>query len=822
MVETNSLQFESDKQNEVRSSENNKRPTQLPSQFPAFSGRPPIPTLGHSELVDRMCSSVDQDLLISKTFYFFFFSAFGSLFPLMGIFFKQLGMNPVQCGVLVGFRPLVEFISAPFWGSMADQYRKGKQILLSSLFCWILFTLSLSFVQTPVAVCVIYNRTHHLLVKPKEVHDLMRPKRSISNDTLSTLNVFESEEFLEYPYQEELVRVRRHWDDNNLPPGHITGQSPIALDFADNYDNDLHSSFVKPVFSTVVYKKDDVRKTFLLILLIVTVGEFFSAPAITLADSVTLTYLGENANNYGKQRMFGSLGWGLAMFFVGIALDHSTVFPYHPCGSPHEHERNYTICFAVFCVLMGCALITATQFRFDYELFDEDIALKQLPKLDHVQQQQQYQQQNHYDQPQQYQQQDEPPEFQVQPTNPFKTELEENNQTSFPVPNGEYSAPENTGEAVPEKPEKSKVFASTTKRIPEWLQVLKTIANLRYGSFLFVAWWMGFGIGLVFTFLFWHLQDLGGTPTLFGVASVINHTSEIAAYFFSFRLIKRLGHVKVLCIGLTGNLARFLYISWVSDPWWVLPFEFLQGITHAAVWAACCSYITQATSMQLRTSAQGVLQGLHHGLGRGCGAVLGGFVATYAGTAIAFRLYGVFCLIFLAAFVFIHFYRVEEGSFVAPQEEEPHEVLEDNIQLAPHGVPSSPMPRVLSSSRLEHLNGNIFEPHTTAGHLDIPKSGGGGGGGSGGPGGNWNPSNFTGNKNSDVQFTRKSLEEAFQLKTKGSFDYDYITNNYKNSNDLFSACNNNNSEVELLKAPMPKMKIASQQPEIKSSEASYA
>ena len=144
--------------------------------------------------------------------------------------------------------------------------------------------------------------------------------------------------------------------------------------------------------------------------------------------------------------------------------------------------------------------------------------------------------------------------------------------------------------------------------MPEWLRVLKTFANLRYGAFLFVAWFMGFGVGLVFTFLFWHLQDLGGTPTLFGVASVINHISEIFAYFFSFRLIRQVGHVRVsditeplikqktftnlffnkciyniflslqvLCIGLLGNLGRFLYVSWLSNPWWVLPFEFIQG-----------------------------------------------------------------------------------------------------------------------------------------------------------------------------------------------------------------------------------------------------
>lgn len=40
-------------------------------------------------------------------------------------------------------------------------------------------------------------------------------------------------------------------------------------------------------------------------------------------------------------------------------------------------------------------------------------------------------------------------------------------------------------------------------------------------------------------------QDYGGSPTLFGVASVINHISEIFAYFFSFKLIRQIGHVKV-------------------------------------------------------------------------------------------------------------------------------------------------------------------------------------------------------------------------------------------------------------------------------------
>jgi predicted MFS family arabinose efflux permease len=50
------------------------------------------------------------------------------------------------------------------------------------------------------------------------------------------------------------------------------------------------------------------------------------------------------------------------------------------------------------------------------------------------------------------------------------------------------------------------------------------------------------------------------------------------------------------------------------------------GITHAAVWAACSSFIAHNTTPELRPSAQSFLKGIHHGFGRFCGAVFGGML----------------------------------------------------------------------------------------------------------------------------------------------------------------------------------------------------
>lgn len=92
------------------------------------------------------------------------------------------------------------------------------------------------------------------------------------------------------------------------------------------------------------------------------------------------------------------------------------------------------------------------------------------------------------------------------------------------------------------------------------------------------------------------------------------------------------------------------------------------------------------------------------------------------------------CAFVLAGFVFINFYRKDQG-FVSdlPQTEDPHQVAEETAHLAPHGVPSNPIPRALSSSRLHEMaQQQAAEPgygatyQTSAGgNLDIPGGGGG-------------------------------------------------------------------------------------------------
>lgn len=310
-------------------------------------------------------------------------------------------------------------------------------------------------------------------------------------------------------------RVRRE-----APPIVDAGINPISVSYANNYIPNLHKNWVSPMFSSIVYSTDDIQKSFFLLFLLIVIGEFFSAPAITLADSAVITLLGDDSDEYGHQRMFGSLGWGLSMFFVGVSLDHSTSFPNHPC-EPDKQEKNYSVCFATFSVLMGAALLIATQITFKYVDVEEE------PEYDKTK--------------------DEKSSYEDEMQNQLAEQLQLPSLAAGPRSSAAgHGAPVHNIQPPPALGAQTKMFAQTTREIPALVTVISQFKDLKCASFLFVAWFMGVGIGLIFTFLFWHLQDYGGSSTLFGVASVINHISEIFAYFFSFRLISQMGHVKVL------------------------------------------------------------------------------------------------------------------------------------------------------------------------------------------------------------------------------------------------------------------------------------
>ncbi|XP_052004882.1 major facilitator superfamily domain-containing protein 6-B-like isoform X1 [Xyrauchen texanus] len=574
------------------------------------------------DCMERCCAQIDNHLLISKIFYFFFYSAYGSLHPLLAIYYKQLGMTPSQSGLLVGIRYFIEFCSAPFWGIVADRFKKGKAVLLFSVLCWVVFNCGIGFVKPAAMSCVSKdptmappaNFTNHT-----QSGNHTRQRRYLTEDLFSAYG----------PHSKYIRSVYVNTKNNPISmPSNSTTVTPLTstVTSKSTSTNVTQTTTAKLKEYSIIFNKEQVDTIFLVILLVIIIGEFFSAPAVTIVDTVTLQYLGQHRDRYGLQRMWGSLGWGIAMLSVGIWIDHThiTIF-IQGSGCILPDYKNYMIAFIVFGVLMTSALIVATQFHFDYRVYQSG------------------------------------------------EEEAKNEDVEIPQVVQEVIPPESTSDEVPVCPE------SNPQHFP-FKDLFRILCGIQYGTVLFVAWFMGFGYGFVFTFLYWHLEDLKGTTTLFGICSVLSHVSELAAYFTSHKLIELVGHIRVLYIGLACNTARYLYISYLENAWIVLPMEVLQGLTHASVWAACISYLSAAVPPALRTSAQGILQGLHLGLGRGCGAMLGGVFVNFFGAAETFRGLGMASLVTLLIFYLIQ-------RLFGQNYNKKDSMLAENIP-----VPSSPVP----------------------------------------------------------------------------------------------------------------------------------
>ncbi|KAI3366150.1 hypothetical protein L3Q82_009974 [Scortum barcoo] len=600
--------------------------------------QPPAPEPVPIDCCERMCLRINSQLLISKIFYFFFYAAYGSLYPLLAVYFKQLGMSASRSGLLVGIRYFIEFCSAPFWGMVARplQEREGGPAVLR-----------------PVLVAVQHRHRpesfkHHKLHPHHHGHY--------------------------HPRSDQRQGVRDHL------------QQGAGGEHLPHHPARHHR------------------------------GRVLQRPsAVTIVDTVTLQYLaGKARDRYGLQRMWGSLGWGLAMLLVGIWIDHTHIKVFIndvDCDVPDFRLHNYKIAFIVFGVLMGVAfIVVATQFYFEkggeyrQELPEGVVAegdgpgaLPESGSSDQTPPSSDAGQEFHYSDLLRLLCRR---SLQLRPLRRLVHGLRLRLRLHLPVlaPGGpagrdhhavrrllgteprlgarrllpqpqvhragrtrQFDSRNRLGESESGISPKMKILSTHISQSKTSSQVNKHRSNPVFRAC--------------------HLQVCLSRSEQ--RRSSNNRAGTSGCSEFEMGKHKKHKYEKqllwVLYIGLACNTARYLYISYLHNAWTVLPMEVLQGVTHASVWAACISFLSAAVPAALRTSAQGILQGLHLGLGRGCGAMVGGVFVNYFGAAETFRGIGMASLVILLIFAFIQ--------CLTKEPEEKEDILAENIP-----VPSSPVP----------------------------------------------------------------------------------------------------------------------------------
>lgn len=186
--------------------------------------------------------------------------------------------------------------------------------------------------------------------------------------------------------------------------------------------------------------------------------------------------------------------------------------------------------------------------------------------------------------------------------------------------------------------------------------VLALITHLQVLVFLLVVLYFGMATGLIEGFLFWYLNDLGATPLVFGLSLVINCLFEVPLLFISGFFIKRVGAVPCLYVSMAALATRLLSYSFLVNPWVVLAIEPLHGVTFGIMWAAASTNAAMIAPAGMSATIQGLVGGIHFGIGKGLGSLLTGFLFKNLGERSTFRIYAIVAVILLVIYAILNIF----------------------------------------------------------------------------------------------------------------------------------------------------------------------
>lgn len=196
--------------------------------------------------------------------------------------------------------------------------------------------------------------------------------------------------------------------------------------------------------------------------------------------------------------------------------------------------------------------------------------------------------------------------------------------------------------------------SDTSYRESFW-EAVKLFLDCQHLCFILTLLCAGASMGFTHTFLFWHLHDIGGNQLLFSVIAAVQCMSEVFMYFVSGYLILKIGCDSVLYIGLLANVLRLFTYPIITQPYFSIVLEVLQGISSASIWTAAVCYVGLNDGVQV--TLQAMLHGIYWGLGHGGGGMLGGVVVSSLGSNASFIIFGICCIVNLAILLIMKYWQ---------------------------------------------------------------------------------------------------------------------------------------------------------------------
>lgn len=480
---------------------------------------------------------INKRLLPIKTHYLLYNGALAGIIPFIAVYAKQLDISPDVMGIIFAVVSSATVISRPLLGILVDHFHKLKLVLLSLVIIGILSDLGINFIPQPSPTAV--NTTNSSLF----CHENNSYFIQLQTDNCRKQSPFCGADCVLscYRCKSDAAACAKHSDQfpmnissaceeqflQKCQNGSAEWCKKSLEDFGDCggqvTENPLLQLCLMSIFTAIIY--------------------MCMGSTASLSDAACFSMLEDKPHLYGKQRMWGTIGWGSFALLAGYLNQVVT-------GTSSTY--NYSAGFYMAVALFVTDMLMITQLKVEN--------------------------------------------------------------------------------------------AKTSKNI--FKDVGSLIVKPRILLFLLLVLFVGIFRGMSSYYVFWYLRSLNASQFLLGCTSaVLCFLGELPFFFFSGWIIKKIGHMNTFVVSYISYGLKYLSYSFITNPWWSLLIEILQGPCYGSLYAALTSYAKIISPEGTEATVQGIASGTLEGLGVAAGCLIGGYGFENFGGRKTFFWTGMICFI---------------------------------------------------------------------------------------------------------------------------------------------------------------------------------
>ncbi|GAA5801276.1 hypothetical protein HPULCUR_006722 [Helicostylum pulchrum] len=368
----------------------------------------------------------------------------------------------------------------------------------------------------------------------------------------------------------------------------------------------------------VQHLTDDTEKSRLTIILVTITSicfAFFGVPVGPLVDGGVLKILGRNKDQYGRQRMFGSISFGVASSLVGFITDWTD---------------DMNAIFYVYACSAICFILVAGNTHFKSERVEEVYMHRQTnnsssssSSLSPEPRQVKSNVQRH---------ERKMKRFQVDPYEEVGIDLDSSQIRQNEIQRLiQFATESSIIEAVNLSNPPSHRRRSVRPKFDEPSTILELLKKPEVSLFYLTMMLMGASLNMVVSFFFIYLkQDLGASSSQVGLTGLIGSSTELVFFYYSRDLIRLFGIKSLVILGHVLTIIRvFAYTILPKSPTgasMALGLHLLNGIAFSALWGAGVVQADELAPPSLQATSQGLLAAMYAGVGAGLGSLVGGVI----------------------------------------------------------------------------------------------------------------------------------------------------------------------------------------------------